>query len=157
MAIRVIIIGAENPVLRTKTEKVSTFGKDLQKLVRDLLETVEHVKGAGLAAPQIGDKRAVCVAKVGGKFLPLINPKIFWKSDEEVLGEEGCLSLPEIWLFIPRATEIVLRFQNEKGKEQERRLMGFDARVVQHEVDHLHGKLIVDYPAEGARSPGEAL
>jgi peptide deformylase len=158
MAIRVIVTGQENPILRTKAQKVRTFGKELQKLVSDLLMTVDHVKGAGLAAPQIGEGEAVCVAKIAGAFTPLINPNILWATEEKVLGEEGCLSLPDIWLYVPRSTEIVLRYQNEKGKEEERRLQGFDARVVQHEVDHLNGILIVDYHGKGAAVvPGEAL
>ncbi len=157
MAVRVIITGVENPTLRTSCKEVRTFGKELQKLVKDLLDTVESVKGAGLAAPQIAVTDAVCIAKIGGSFIPLINPKILWRSEEEVLGEEGCLSLPEIWLYVPRAMSIVLRFQDEKGKEQERRLTDFDARVVQHEVDHLLGKLITDYAGKGAVTPGEAL
>ncbi len=157
MAVRVIITGAENPVLRKETTKVRSFGKGLQKLVRDLSETVESVKGAGLAAPQVGESLAVCIAKIGGEFTPLVNPVISWRSEQEVLGEEGCLSLPGVWLFVPRAAESIVRYHDMKGKEQERKLQGFDARVVQHEVDHLRGILIVDYHGKGAVTPGEAL
>ena len=157
MAVRMIITGGENPVLRRETTKVRSFGKEFQKLVKDLSDTVESVKGAGLAAPQVDSSEAVCIAKIGGIFTPLVNPEILWRSEEEVLGEEGCLSLPEIWLYVPRAVSIVLRYQDESGKEQERRLTDFDARVVQHEVDHLRGILITDYHGKGAVVPGEAL
>ncbi|MEK7137571.1 MAG: peptide deformylase [Patescibacteria group bacterium] len=157
MAIRTIITGKDNPVLRARAARVLSFGKDLSKLVRDLHETVEAVKGAGLAAPQINVSSAVTVAKIGGIFTTLVNPEILWRSTEEVLGEEGCLSLPDIWLFVPRAREIVVRFRTERGAEQELELADFDARVVQHEVDHLLGKLIVDYQATSVRTPGQAL
>ncbi len=145
MAVLPIITGEKNPLLRAETKKVDSFGKSLQALIQDLFDTVHAAEGAGLAAPQIGISERVTVARIGETFVPLVNPEIVWKSDRTVLGEEGCLSLPNVWLQIPRSTEIVLRYQDEKGKEQERKLEGFDARVVQHEVDHLFGKLIVDY------------
>jgi peptide deformylase len=157
MAIKTIITGAEHPVLRARAARVSSFGKELSKLARDLHETVEAVKGAGLAAPQINVSSAVTVAKIGGMFTMLVNPEILWRSTEEVLGEEGCLSLPDIWLFVPRAREIVVRFQTEKGAEQELKLADFDARVVQHEVDHLLGRLIVDYQAASSSRNTQAL
>lgn len=145
MAILPIVIGADAPVLRRKTKKVASFAKDLQKLIQDLLDTVHHAEGAGLAAPQIGISERVTVARIGEEFIPLINPEILWKSEKTVFGEEGCLSLPNVWLSVPRATDIVLQYFDPKGKEHEKKLSGFDARVVQHEVDHLDGKLIIDY------------
>jgi peptide deformylase len=157
MAVQEIVIGADSPVLRTETLKITQFDKELKKLIGDLLDTVEHAKGAGLAAPQIAVTSRVCVARIRDEFVPLVNPEILWQSDIVTQEEEGCLSLPDVWLYIPRPTEIVLRYADEKGKEQERKLEGWDARVVQHELDHLHGKLIVDYHAAGAEVPGEAL
>jgi len=157
MAVKVIVTGESLPVLRAKAAKVSSFGKEFKKLVEDLRDTVTHAKGAGLAAPQIDVSKAVCIAKIGEEFTVLANPRIFWKSDKTILGEEGCLSIPDIWLYVPRAVEIAVRYQDESGKEQERRLSDFDARVVQHEVDHLLGVLIVDYHGKGAKLPGEAL
>ncbi|HLD08054.1 MAG TPA: peptide deformylase [Candidatus Peribacterales bacterium] len=148
MAIQNILIGKDQKVLRTKTKKVTSFTKDLQKLIEDLLDTVHAAEGAGLAAPQIGISQRVTIARIGEEFVPLVNPEILWKSDQVIVGEEGCLSLPDIWLQIPRAKEIVLRFSDEKGEEHERKLEGFDARVVQHEVDHLDGILIVDYQSK---------
>ena len=145
MAVLPIITGAESTVLRTKTAKITSFGKELQKLIGNLLDTVHVAEGAGLAAPQIGISERVTVARIGADFLPLVNPEIIWKSDQVELAEEGCLSLPNVWLQIPRSTTIILHYQNETGDEKERKLEGFDARVVQHEVDHLNGVLIVDY------------
>ena len=154
---RPIVAGADHPILRARAQSIAAFGKDLQRLVRDLLDTVDAAKGAGLAAPQIGEPHAVCVARVAGAFITLVNPKILWCSETTLLGEEGCLSLPDIWLMVPRASEIVVRYLDERGRGTELHLRDFDARVVQHEVDHLLGKLIVDYRAEVAMPSGEAL
>lgn len=145
MAVLPIITGTEHPVLRKKTKKVSSFTKDLQALIQNLLDTVHHAEGAGLAAPQIGISERVTVARIGTEFIPLVNPDILWKSEQIILGEEGCLSLPNVWLDVPRSVDIILRYVDSKGKEFEKKLSGFDARVVQHEVDHLNGILIVDY------------
>lgn len=145
MAVLPIITGAEHPILHRKTKKISSFTKELQKLIQDLLDTVHHAEGAGLAAPQVEISKRVTVARIGEEFIPLVNPEILWKSDQIILGEEGCLSLPNVWLNVPRSTDIVLQYFDSKGNEHEKKLSGFDARVVQHEVDHLNGILIVDY------------
>jgi peptide deformylase len=162
MAVRTIITGANHPILRKKADLVVVFGKPLKKLIQDLCDTAETAKGAGLAAPQIEVSEAVTVARLSGTLVPLVNPEILWRSGKILIAEEGCLSLPDIWLHIPRDATIVIRFQDEKGREQERRLDGWDARVAQHEIDHLNGKLIVDYQENdhyvGAdRSEGEVL
>lgn len=140
-----ILTGLDNPVLRRKTERVPKVTKKVLKLLKDMNASMKAANGVGLAAPQIGELLRVCIAQIGGKPVPLINPDITWKSDETAIDEEGCLSLPGIWLPVPRSTEITLKYLDEKGQEQERRLQQFDARVVQHEVDHLEGVLIVDY------------
>lgn len=144
MAVLTIVTG-DQPVLRAKTKRVSKVTKEVLKLVRDMTETTVKAKGAGLAAPQIGQSLRVCIVLIGEKLIPFINPQITWKDTEMVMGEEGCLSLPNIWLQVPRHRSIVVKYVDEKGKEQERKLNNFDARVVQHEVDHLDGVLITDY------------
>lgn len=152
MAVLPIITGADNPVLRTPTTPVPGVTKKLKKLLKDMLETMDEANGVGLAAPQVGATERVCIVTIGGpsrgKPLALINPQITHKSHETAIDEEGCLSLPGIWLKIPRSTEITLTYMDESGKQQERKLKDFDARVVQHEVDHLDGVLIVDYPQD---------
>ena len=145
MAVLPILTGADNPALRIKTKRVPKITKDLLKLIKDMEATVEKVEGLGLAAPQVGQTHKVCIARLGGKLVPLINPDIIWKSKEQEEGEEGCLSLPGVWLSVPRAVSIVVRYLNAKGEEQERKLQELPARIVQHEVDHLNGVLIVDY------------
>lgn len=110
-----------------------------------MVETVAVAKGAGIAAPQVGRSERVCLALIGRKMTALINPEIIAKSNEMTIAEEGCLSLPGIWINVARSEEVTLSFMTLDGKKREMRLQGWDARVVQHEVDHLEGRLIVDY------------
>lgn len=143
-----IITGAKTPILRTKTKRVSTVTKGLQKLLRDMEATLIAAEGLGLAAPQVGQSLRVCLAKIGGRITPLINPDVTWRSEETERAEEGCLSLPGEFAEVPRAVSIVVRYQNARGQEQERKLFSLEARIVQHEIDHLEGVLIVDYVME---------
>lgn len=108
-------------------------------------DTVIAANGAGLAAPQVGRSERVCLVQIEKKLIPLINPEILWRDPIAVLGEEGCLSLPGLWLQVPRSVAITLRYIDTLGKEQERRYKNFAARVIQHELDHLDGILITDY------------
>jgi peptide deformylase len=145
MAALPIITGADNPILRRKTERVPQVTKKTLKLIKDMRASMKEANGVGLAAPQVAESLRVCLVTMNGKIVPLINPDITWMNAERAYDEEGCLSLPNTWLQIPRATEITLTYTDEKNQPQERRLKDFDARVVQHEVDHLEGVLIVDY------------
>lgn len=108
-------------------------------------ETTIAADGLGLAAPQVGFLHRVCLAKIGGRLVALLNPYITWKSNEMDRMEEGCLSLPGINVDVERSIDIVVDFLDFKGKAQQRRLQNLEARIVQHEVDHLEGVLIVDY------------
>ncbi len=145
MAILPIILGADNPILRRKTKPVAKVTKKVLKLIEEMKDSMIEAKGVGLAAPQIGDESRVCIAYINDKITPLINPHITQRSEETAIDEEGCLSLPNTWVKVPRSVEITLEYLDEKGRQQERHLQHFDARVVQHEVDHLEGVLIVDY------------
>ncbi len=147
-AILPIVTGEDTPILRTKTKPVPKVTKAVLGLLEDMLATVEHAKGAGIAAPQVGRSERACIVLWDEKHVPLINPNILWKGSDTNVFEEGCLSLPSVWRKIRRPTEVVVQYVDSKGREQERRLSGFNARVTQHEVDHLNGVLIVDYPAE---------
>ncbi len=144
MAVLNILTGEHHPILRKKTEKVPAVTKKILKLIRDMEQTMKAANGVGLAAPQVGLSLRICLGVVNDKITPLINPQITWKSEEIAIDEEGCLSLPGVWLTIPRSVTITLTYTDEKGRSQERQLSGFDARVVQHEVDHLDGVLITD-------------
>lgn len=135
-------------MLRSKTRPIGKVSRDILKLIKDMEQTTRAVKGAGLAAPQIGRTERVCIAMIQRKLTALCNAKITWRSSEKTLAQEGCLSLPDVWIDVPRAREIVVEFLDLKGKKYGLRLADLDARVVQHEVDHLEGKLIVDYAIE---------
>lgn len=140
-----IITGQDHPILRTKAKKVTKVTKEILKLIADMHDSVKAEDGAGLAAPQVGVSLSLCLAKIGGKMLVLINPEMMRAGVEMATEEEGCLSLPGIVVSVPRFTDITIRYMDIKGKIQERRLKDFDARVFQHEVDHLEARLIVDY------------
>ena len=147
MAILPIVIGPDNPILRKKTKPVSKVTKELRKLIKDMIDTMHEANGVGLASPQVARTERICIAVMGGKVTPLINPKITGRSKETAVDQEGCLSLPNVWLDITRPVGITVTYLDVKGKKQQRKLLKFDARVVQHEVDHLEGVLIVDYAA----------
>lgn len=145
VAVLPIVTGADHPVLRTKTKDIPKVTKEIQKLLKDMEETTIKADGLGIAAPQIGQSLRMCIVKLSGRLMPLVNPEIISKSPDIEYAEEGCLSLPGVWLPVPRSVSIVVKYLDGRGKEQERMLEKLDARVVQHEVDHLDGKLIVDY------------
>lgn len=108
-------------------------------------DTVADAEGLGIAGPQVGQSLRICLAHINGKMTPLINPEITWSSEEVATMEEGCLSLPKINVDVTRPVEIIVRYVDADGNDQERHLHDLDARVVQHETDHLNGMLIVDY------------
>ena len=145
MAILPIVIGPDNPILRKKTKPVPKVTKDLKQLIKDMIETMHEASGVGLAAPQVNRSERICIAVIDKKVTPMINPVITLRSKEKDIDQEGCLSLPNVWLMIPRSVGITLTYTDMKGKKQQRKLSHFSARVVQHEVDHLEGVLIVDY------------
>ena len=139
-------------VLRKKAEKVKEITPEIRKLALDMIEAMNQDQGIGFAAPQVGElKRIITVYLIqeGGdksKLMPLIliNPKIIKKSRKTEMGEEGCLSFPNLFLKIKRAKEIEIEAQNEEGKNISFRAKGLPARVIQHEIDHLDGILFID-------------
>lgn len=145
MSVLPIEKGADNPILRRKGAKVQEVTKALKKLIKDMHATVKAEDGAGLAAPQVGQSLQLCLALVEGKMTVFLNPEIVWKSEETETQEEGCLSLPGLTVNVARPESITVKYLNEKGLPEERKLSGFSARTVQHEMDHLKGVLLVDY------------
>ena len=145
MSVLPIIIGADQKILRTKTKLVPKVTKEIKKLLKDMAATMKSADGVGLAAPQVGLSHRICIAMIEGKLVALINPKITKRSKEMEFDQEGGLSLPEVWVQVPRAIDITVKYVDQNGKEQERKLSHFSARVEQHEIDHLDGILIVDY------------
>lgn len=139
-----IFTGEDNQVLRGKAEEVETVTKDILELADKMRKTMKKEKGIGLAAPQVGVSKRVIIAMIGSEEVLMMNPQILSFSAECKVDEEGCLSLPEEFGNVSRPVRITVEFLDEKGLKQEWTLNGLDARVVQHEVDHLNGVLFTD-------------
>ena len=133
-----------DPVLRKKSLSVQEVGPGERMFINAMIETMHLHKGVGLAAPQLGVSEQILVADIGEGPVVVINPQIIKKSGTEVM-EEGCLSIPGIQVDVKRAKKIQLKFLNEHNVPVEREYSGLLARVIQHETDHLKGKLIIDY------------
>ena len=141
-----------DPVLRTPADEVRAFDKELAALVRDLEETVDHPGRAGLAAPQIGVGARVFSYNIDGVIGHLVNPKVAELSDEVQDGDEGCLSVPGIWAPTVRAMHAVVEGFDVHGEPLRLEGSGLMARCLQHEVDHLDGKVFLDRLTGDART-----
>jgi len=138
------IITTENPILRRKAKKIHRFEPSLKKLVDDMFETMHEAGGVGLAAPQIAQSIRLFVAEFEDRKVAMINPEIV-KAEGEVLGTEGCLSIPGYaGDNIRRAERVVVKGQDVRGKAIKVNAEGWFARVLQHEIDHLDGILFLD-------------
>ena len=133
-----------DPVLRTRAELVTTFDKELRNLVKDLQDTMIDAPGVGLAAPQLGVGLRVFVYDVDEQLGHLVNPVLHFPGDEEVDGDEGCLSLPGLSFDCRRKQHVVAHGQNVHGDPVTVEGRDLLARCVQHEVDHLDGVLFID-------------
>ena len=133
-----------DPVLRTPADPVRSFDKELAALVRDLEETVDHPGRAGLAAPQIGVSLRVFSYNIDGEIGHLVNPTVVERSAETQDGDEGCLSVPGIWAPTVRAEHCVVAGFDVHGEPRRLAGTGLMARCLQHEVDHLDGKVFLD-------------
>jgi peptide deformylase len=138
------VITSENPVLRQKGKKVHRFDPSIARLIDDLFETMHAAHGVGLAAPQIALSLRVFVAEYEERKIAMVNPEII-KAEGEELGSEGCLSIPGyVGDNIRRATSVVVKGQDARGKPTRVRAEGWLARILQHEIDHLDGILFLD-------------
>lgn len=136
-----------DPCLREVSKRLEQVGPGERILIQAMLETMYEAKGVGLAAPQVGINKQIMVVDVGDGPLALINPEII-EAQGVCEMEEGCLSVPNAAVNITRAETIRVNFLDENGDPQEKECSGLLARVIQHENDHLQGKLIVDYADE---------
>ena len=140
-----------NPKLKKVCEPILEIDAALIELSDDMLETMYHAPGIGLAAPQIGVLNRIIVMDCekddasNRKPIVMINPEIVYSSDEESTYEEGCLSIPEQFAEIKRPTSVQVRWLDTNGTEQEQEFQGLWSTCVQHEIDHLDGKLFIDY------------
>ena len=136
-----------DPILKLKAEPLTTFTDKEQRLFDDMIETMYVEDGVGIAAPQVGISKQIIVvspnAKRGEERI-YINPEIIEFSAEKETDTEGCLSLPGISCEISRSTKIKFCFWDLNGRERLEELQHFPARVIQHEVDHLNGILLID-------------
>lgn len=134
-----------DPVLRQATKPVAEFTDELQRLIDDMFETMRHARGIGLAAPQVGRTERLAVVDLGNDPFVLINPEIIASSSARAKGEEGCLSIPDIYGDVERPKTVTVRALSRHGAVFERDATDLLARCLQHEIDHLDGKLFLDY------------
>jgi peptide deformylase len=138
------IVTLGDPRLRLKGEPVDSFGKYLHELLGDLAETMRDAPGVGLAAPQLGVALQACVVEVEDKLHELVNPRIV-RSTGEDRDLEGCLSIPGYVAYVTRNEKVWVVAQNRHGRQYKVAGSGLLGRAMQHELDHLDGKLYIDY------------
>ena len=134
-----------DPILREETKPVPAITAELQRLIDDMFETMYAARGIGLAAPQIGRSERLAVVDVDDEPMVLINPEILESSSATEKAEEGCLSIPDVYGDVERPKSVLVRAMDRDGNVFEREASGLLARCMQHEIDHLHGKMFIDY------------
>jgi peptide deformylase len=134
-----------DPVLRKPTKRVTAITDELKQLIADMFETMYAAEGIGLAAPQVGRTERLAVVDVDGAKFVLINPEVIGREAGSGKGEEGCLSIPDIYGDVERPLTVTIRATDENGEEYEATGSELLGRCFQHEIDHLDGKLFVDY------------
>ena len=150
MTIRPILIHPD-PRLRKFCEPVAEITPELRALADDMLSTMYDAPGVGLAAPQVGVMKRLIVMdcekdpEAPPRSLVLFNPEVVWSSEHCSVYEEGCLSIPDQFADVERPAEVRVRWTDREGAVQEEHFSGLWATCVQHEIDHLEGKLFIDY------------
>ena len=151
------IVTLPDPVLRRKARAVTTFDKNLQTVIDDMIETMREAPGVGLAAPQVGISDRLIVVEyfeneeaeeaedeAKRKVWVMLNPEIVKASDEKVMGVEGCLSIPNLVGEVERYEAIQIKGLNRRGQPMRVKAQGWLARIFQHEIDHLNGVVFTD-------------
>ncbi len=144
------ILTAPDPRLKKISKPVAVVDGAIRRLMDDMLETMYLAPGIGLAAPQIGKLLRVIVLDVTGqgkerRAYRLVNPELVWVSEDDVVQNEGCLSLPEHYADVSRPAKCRVRYLDEEGRQREMAADGLLSACVQHEIDHLEGILFVDH------------
>ncbi len=143
MAVLNVVLYPDDPLTQVAAP-VRSFTPKLAELAENMFETMYAFDGVGLAGPQVGvRKRLFVLHEPDGEKMCLVNPEILEREGNET-GSEGCLSLPEIYVDVPRASRIVVRAQDVEGNEKEFEAEDFLARIIQHELDHLEGIIFLD-------------
>ncbi len=151
MAVRRIVL-TDNPILRSKSHHVPRPMPETGQLIADMLETMRQARGVGLAAIQVGVPLQVIVVEIpadmddpdAGTSLALLNPELARVSEEMEEGVEGCLSIPGLVGEVSRHVQVTVKGLDPLGRKVRHRAEGYLARVLQHEIDHLHGTLFID-------------
>ena len=138
----IAVLGA--PILRQETVPVDAVTDDLRKLADDMFDTMRAASGVGLAAPQVGRSERLCVVEVEDQALTLFNPEIVAR-EGKIRWEEGCLSIPEVFGWVDRSQSVKVRALDRNGDVIEVEGSELLAVCLQHEIDHLHGKLFLDH------------
>lgn len=132
------------PILRQETERVDVVTDELRQLADDMIETMRAADGVGLAAPQVGRTECLCVVEVDDQLFTLFNPEIVARQGK-IKWEEGCLSIPDVYGWVERSEYVKVRAMDRDGETFEVEGTGLLAVCLQHEIDHLHGKLFLDH------------
>jgi peptide deformylase len=138
------ILTAEEPILRQRAKKVTTFDASLHRLLEEMVETMRDAPGIGLAANQVGVPLQVVVIELEEKVTELINPQLV-RASGELIDWEGCLSLPGFVAEVKRHAKVTVKARDRQGKEFRVKGEELFARALQHEIDHLNGVLYIDY------------
>ena len=151
------IVTLPDPALRRKARPVSTFGKELQSLIDDMIETMREAPGVGLAAPQVGIGERLIVIEYADppeegeepketkpRLIVMANPEIVKTSEETVVGVEGCLSIPGLVGEVERYSMVQVKGLNRRGQPMKVKAQGWLARIFQHEIDHVNGIVFPD-------------
>jgi len=149
MAILPLTTGVENKILRTISKPVKKIDRTVKKLIANMIETMFDCDGLGIAAPQVGVNLRIYIARLNFNtdnemIVPMINAKLISLSQEKEKHEEGCLSIPGEFGVIERHSSVTVRYMDEQGKSHVLTLRDLNARIMQHETDHLNGILIAD-------------
>lgn len=144
-----LIVHPRDPVLRRAASSVETFDRALSETIDMLAEAMYANAGVGIAAPQVNVGQRIAIIDPSGGYdtnqmMVLINPEVTWVSTETASGEEGCLSLPGVRLYVDRPVALDVEYSLVDGSRRSARLTGEGARIAQHEVDHLDGIMMID-------------
>ena len=149
MAILKLVQGVDNPILRKRSVPIKKIHKKLLKFFKDALDTLKKENGLGIAAPQLGENVRFFWARLNHEspqemYVPMINPELSGVSSDMENAEEGCLSVPGVFGIVPRHNSLTVTYYDLKMKKNVLHLTGLNARIMQHEMDHLNGILCVD-------------
>ena len=151
------LVKAPDPRLKVVSQPVPEVDRALKRFMDDMFDTMKDANGVGLAAIQVGVPKRVAVIDLdpsgpNSKPIYLVNPKIVAASEEQTLHNEGCLSVPDFWEDVSRASRLTVEYTDEKGRQQTLEADGLLAIALQHEIDHINGLLFIDHISKLKRS-----